>query len=129
MERIHAPLRIRGGVLLLLFVGTGVSKGHAQEVDPWWGRDKAAHVTVSVGLSALTYGLVRSQTDRRELAAASGLGVSILAGAAKEALDLAGVGNPSWRDFAWDAIGAALGVLVSLGVDLGASALFTEAKP
>jgi putative lipoprotein len=96
---------------------------HAQERDPWWGRDKAAHLTVSVGLSSLTYGLVRSQTDRKGLCLAWGAGVGLGAGLAKEALDFAGLGTPSWKDFLWDAIGTALGLGVSVGLDsvLGAT--------
>jgi hypothetical protein len=73
------------------------------------------------------YGVVRSQTKRRELAALAGFGTSVLVGAAKEGLDLAGLGTPSWTDFAWDAIGAAVGVLLSLGVDIGVSAAFGNA--
>jgi uncharacterized protein YfiM (DUF2279 family) len=96
---------------------------HAQERDPWWGRDKAAHLTVSMGLSSLTYGLVRSQTDRKGLCLVWGASIGLGAGIAKEALDLAGLGTPSWKDLFWDALGTALGLGVSVGLDsvLGAT--------
>jgi putative lipoprotein len=110
--------------IVLLSVLLVPSRAGAQERDPWWGRDKAAHLTASMGVASLTYGVVRSQTERRELAVAAGFGVSVAVGAAKEALDLAGLGTPSWKDFAWDLIGAAAGVLLSLGIDVGVSAAF-----
>jgi putative lipoprotein len=103
----------------------------AQQADPWWARDKAAHLTVSLGASALTYGLVRSRSDNRLLAAGLGMGITVAAGAVKEVLDAAGLGTPSWRDFAWDAIGALVGTLFALGLDVGITAVAgtgTDAK-
>jgi uncharacterized protein YfiM (DUF2279 family) len=112
---------LQWGLIALLFLRAG--NAHAQERDPWWGRDKAAHLTVSMGLSSLTYGLVRSQTDRKALCLVWGASIGLGAGIAKEAVDLAGLGTPSWKDLLWDAIGTALGLGVSVGLDsvLGAT--------
>ena len=51
---------------------------------------------------------------KRSIAGAS---LALAAGAAKEGLDATGSGDPSWKDFTWDAIGAAVGVGLSLLVD------------
>jgi len=44
------------------------------------------------------------------LAAAAAIG--------KETLDLAGYGDPSWKDLAWDGVGMVAGLAVAWGVDL-----------
>lgn len=51
-------------------------------------------------------------------AAALGSGLAIGAGIAKEMLDLAGLGHPSWKDFTWDLIGTATGIGVALSIHL-----------
>ena len=48
-----------------------------------------------------------------------GGGIGLGAHALKEGLEAAGLGQPSWNDFAWDAIGAACGIAVALVVDMG----------
>jgi hypothetical protein len=37
--------------------------------------------------------------------------------ALKEGIDATGSGDPSWKDFTWDVIGAAVGLAVAWGVD------------
>jgi putative lipoprotein len=49
--------------------------------------------------------------------AAAGATLALGAGIAKELLDLAGTGDPSWRDLTWDVVGTATGVLVASGID------------
>ncbi len=58
-----------------------------------------------------------------------GAGAGILAGAGKELLDLAGFGDPSWRDFAWDVIGTIVGVGLAVAVDVSARGLPGQAYP
>ncbi len=92
----------------------------AADSDAWIARDKALHFDVSAGIAALTYGVSAGWiVDARWKALVLGGGFAVAAGASKELLDLAGVlGEPSWRDFAWDLIGLAVGLALAWGADL-----------
>lgn len=86
--------------------------------DPWFGRDKALHATAATGLAAGGYGgaAMVLKTSRTRTRVVSGLVISLGAGAAKEWWDR-GRGTPSWRDFAWDGVGAAAGTTVAWLID------------
>lgn len=87
--------------------------------DPWIARDKALHFDASAGLAAASYAVTAGWlVDARWKALAIGGGVTLAAGAGKELLDLAGFGDPSWKDFACDAMGTAVGLAIAWGVDL-----------
>ena len=85
--------------------------------DPWFGTDKALHFGAGFGIAAAGYAGGIAAFDDRWSAVAFGSGISIGLGAAKEGLDAAGLGQPSWKDFAWDVIGAALGIGVAVSFD------------
>jgi putative lipoprotein len=89
----------------------------AGDSDPWFGPDKAAHFGVTFGLSAAGYGAGVAAFDERWAAITLGSSVALGLGALKEALDAAGLGQPSWKDIAWDVLGTALGIGVSLTFD------------
>ena len=100
--------------LFIVWLSAGVRAAD----DPWLGRDKALHAAVSTGLAAGGYAAVaalakESSTRRRVL---SGLTISLGAGAVKEWRDR-GYGSPSWRDFAWDGVGAAAGTTIAWLID------------
>jgi putative lipoprotein len=86
--------------------------------DPWWGPDKALHFTFSAAIAGAGYGATAAFSEDRAVRLLVGGGVSLLAGTAKELLDLAGLGQPSWRDFTWDVIGCATGLVVALLLDV-----------
>jgi len=89
--------------------------------DPWISRDKAFHFDVSAGIAAAGYGASAAWlVDARWKALAIGGGVALAAGAGKELLDATGLfgGDPSWKDFAWDAMGTVVGLAIAWGVDL-----------
>ena len=87
--------------------------------DPWISRDKAFHFDVSAGIAAAAYGASAAWlVDARWKSLAIGGGVAIGAGAAKELLDLAGLGDPSWKDFTWDCVGTVAGLALAWGIDL-----------
>jgi len=93
----------------------------ARADDPWIARDKAFHFDVSAGIAAASYAASAAWlVDARWKALAIGGGLALGVGAGKEAIDAAGIfhGDPSWKDFAWDAIGTAVGLAVAWGVDL-----------
>lgn len=84
----------------------------APAADPWFGPDKALHASVSVvlalGVGAGWHSLALGPVAEGALSA----GLTLAVGGAKELLDLAGLGTPSWRDFTWDVIGTLVGVLL-----------------
>ncbi len=85
--------------------------------DDWWGRDKGLHFGLSAGLAAGGYGIATLAWEQPWKRALVGSGTALLAGVAKETCDAAGAGDPSGRDLAWDAAGAAVGVGLALGID------------
>jgi putative lipoprotein len=87
------------------------------QADDWWGRDKALHFTLSLGISSASYVLAAPLTERREYRVLAGAGTSLLLGGAKEGYDALGYGDPSWRDFAWDVAGTAVGVMIAYALD------------
>ncbi len=87
--------------------------------DPWVARDKAFHFDVSAGLAAVGYAASAAWlVDARWKALTIGGGVALGAGAGKELLDWAGLGDPSWKDFTWDAIGVVAGLAIAWSVDM-----------
>jgi putative lipoprotein len=85
--------------------------------DEWLGRDKAIHFDLSLAMASGAYGLTSLKLDPMWQRAAVGAGFALAMGAGKELVDLAGSGDPSWKDFAWDAIGVAVGVGIALAID------------
>ena len=76
---------------------------------------------MSAGIAAAGYGVSAAWlVDARWKALAIGGGIALAAGAGKEIVDATGVfgGDPSWKDFTWDAIGAVAGLAIAWGVDL-----------
>ena len=128
LVRAHSEVRSRPGirrvaaalsvVLALTFGASRDARAESQaDADPWWGQDKALHFSLCFGLAAAGYGLSVWALDDRLAAVGVSAGATIALGAAKEGLDAAGLGDPSWKDFAWDVVGTALGVGVSLTFD------------
>jgi putative lipoprotein len=109
-------------VVALTLVGV---RARAADPDPWWGRDKALHFTVSIGLGAGAYTASTLWLDERWQRAALGAGFSLSLGAGKELYDGLGAGQASWRDFTWDVAGTAVGVALAWAMDL----IFVGAKP
>jgi len=89
----------------------------AQDQDPWFGPDKALHFGVSLGLAAGGYAASSPWLESRGGRALAGSAFSLTLGAGKELWDLAGHGDPSWRDFTWDVLGTAAGIALAVGID------------
>lgn len=120
MRRTHGRQCIVG-IALVLCLLCGATTAQAQaggSGDSWWGADKALHFSFSAAISVGGYALAVPIWDeplpRAVFAASLGLG----AGVAKELYDLAGYGDPSYRDLAWDVIGVAFGTALALLIDL-----------
>ena len=116
-----AAIMLCCGLLGLLVVRA--SPAAAREADPWFGADKALHFSASFVLAGSGYAVGIGAFDHRGKAAALGTGIALGAGIAKELLDLAGMGQPSWRDITWNVIGTAAGLGVAMLIDLAARGL------
>jgi len=94
------------------------SSVRAGEVDdPWFGRDKALHFGATVTIATAGYGGAALVTDDRTKRVVAGASLAMAAGIGKELWDLAGHGDPSWKDLTWDVIGTATGVLTARAID------------
>lgn len=86
-----------------------------QPVDPWLGRDKALHVSVSFLLTLSGQYFLVSKADFSEsnalpISAATALSIGLM----KEIMDSQRLRNPhfSWRDMAANAVGVGIGALL-----------------
>ena len=89
----------------------------AAQVDPWFAPDKALHFSLSAGIAGAGYAGASLWTEDRRVRLAIGAGLALTAGAAKEFADLSGLGDPSWKDFAWDVAGTGIGLIVTWLLD------------
>lgn len=93
------------------------STARASDPDPWFGRDKALHFGVSGAIAAGGYTAGAALFDARGHALLFGGGVALAAGIGKEVLDATGLGDPSFKDLAWDVAGTAVGLALAWAVD------------
>jgi len=108
-------------VLFVTFLSSG-ARAAPPDPDPWWGTDKALHMSVCAGLSGGGYALSTQITGDIPGRAAFGAAVGIGAGLGKEVLDATGLGDPSWKDFLWDVIGTSIGISVAITIDFAVRA-------
>ncbi len=101
----------------------GAHGARAQSADDWCGADKALHFTASAVIAGGCYALGAALFDDTWPRVTLGVGVGLAAGVGKELIDLAGYGDPSWRDLTWDALGVGVGALAAWGVDMAVRAL------
>ncbi len=93
-------------------------EARAADPDPWIAKDKALHFGVSAGIAGATYAAGAAIFDARGHALLLGGGVTLAIGAGKELVDLAGYGDPSWKDFAADVAGTIVGLGLAWALDL-----------
>jgi putative lipoprotein len=116
MVTLPAP-RAAAAVAIAVAVSLASPLARAEDADPWFGRDKALHFSATASIAMVGYAGTALVTENRGVRAGAGAGLAMAAGIGKELWDLGGRGDPSTRDLAWDAIGAATGVLVAWTVD------------
>lgn len=111
---------VRAGAAAVLFglVLRDPRPASAADRDPWLAKDKALHFGVSAGIAGGAYAASAAIFEARGHALLTAAGITIAIGAGKEALDLAGYGTPSWKDFAADVAGTIVGLAVAWSVDL-----------
>ena len=98
-------------------VAFGFNQAALAADDEWWGRDKSLHFLASATIAGGTYALGTLEWDSRLPVAGVALGVTMTAGATKEGWDALGHGDASWKDFAWDVVGAIAGIGLSFAID------------
>lgn len=110
-------MRLRAAVVLGSVMSFASAAG-AQSSDDWFGRDKALHFAASAAIAGGAYAVGALWLDDTLPRALLGAGAGLAAGVGKELLDLAGYGDPSWRDLAWDVAGTGVGVLAAWALDV-----------
>jgi len=108
----------RVAALAALMCCLSAAKTASATEDEWLGRDKLLHFGVSAAIAGSGYAVSSLVFSERWQRAAAGGGAALAAGAGKELYDLGGGGDASWKDFAWDVAGAAVGVGIALSIDL-----------
>ena len=105
-------------VVTLAVVASSSRSARAADPDPWFGKDKALHFAATGMIAAGGYTIGTFVFDARGHALIFGASLAFGVGIAKEALDLTGFGDPSWRDLTWDGIGTVAGCAAAWAVDL-----------
>ena len=97
--------------LVIALICLAAPASAAADDDPWWGRDKALHLSVSLGLGGAAYGgLWLTGDDAPEVKLALSFSLAMLPGLAKEIYDDGQPGNRfSGKDMLWNALGALVG--------------------
>jgi putative lipoprotein len=104
--------------VLFAVVASSPGSSRAADPDPWLGKDKALHFAATGTIAAGGYTIGAFAFDARGYALIFGASLAFGVGIAKEALDLTGLGDPSWRDLTWDGIGTVAGCAAAWAIDL-----------
>ena len=114
---MRAALVLAGVALSLTLAPATARSQQADQPDPWFGRDKALHFAASASLAMVGYGGASLATDSRPTRIVVGASFALGMGLLKEAWDLSGHGDASWRDLTWDVVGTTTGVLLAYAID------------
>ncbi len=88
----------------------------AAQSDPWIGDDKLLHLGATAAISASGYA-IGSELGGAAPRLILGASLGLAAAGAKELADLAGLGDPSAKDFVWSAAGVAVGLAIAYLID------------
>jgi putative lipoprotein len=129
VKRTSSASRSVCAAVVLAAVTSAATPARAQQTDPdpWFGRDKAAHFAVSATIASTTYAIMTTQFRARYPPLLIGGGLTLAIGGAKEGIDALGFGDPSWKDFTWDVIGAVVGLGLAWGIDLAVRGVNAQA--
>lgn len=93
-----------------LFAGSHPAPSPA---DPWFGRDKLLHFTVSAIIQCAAHSAIRSRGASYAQASWGAAAVTASAGIGKELWDQHRKRDFSFRDLAWDGIGGVTGAVAA----------------
>lgn len=99
-------------VITLLMYGATRDVVYNLGGDRWLGPDKLFHAAMTVALAAFVFAASGVFTTRRTLQVCAAIGVAVVAGVGKEAMDLVGYGTASIKDITWDVIGTVVAPLL-----------------
>jgi putative lipoprotein len=119
----RVPLLLAPLAAAAVLTASSPARADPPATDPWLGKDKALHFTLSAGIAGAGYGAASFLTTDLRLRLGIGAGLGILAGAGKELIDLTGAGDPSWKDFTWDVVGTFVGLGIAVSIDVAVRAL------
>ena len=127
---IHRSRRLHPRVAPAVFVLLGclLFAPGARADDDWLGKDKALHFGASALIAGGTYAVSAPFFKARYPPLVIGAAFTLAVGGIKEGIDATGSGTPSWKDFTWDAIGTATGLLVAWLVDFAIRGV-SDAQP
>jgi len=114
---MRAALVLAAVAVLLAPSAARAQQAQSDQPDPWFGRDKALHFAASASLAMVGYGGASLATDSRPTRIVVGASFALGMGLLKEAWDLGGHGDASWRDLTWDVVGTTTGVLLAYAID------------
>ena len=110
--KIIPQMGLLWAMVVSLGSGCATPRGHH---DAWWGEDKLKHFVVAGGISAAATAIASQNGASDGAAFAVAVPITLGAGSAKEWHDREVKGTYwSWRDMAWNAVGAAAGSIVVL---------------
>ncbi len=96
-------------LLLITLILPGCASPSVQH-DSWFGEDKAGHFLISAAIAGTATAIGRNEGKRSEELLYFSLGLTLSLGAGKEAFDMRyGQTGWSWKDLAWDLLGAISG--------------------
>lgn len=118
--RRTAPIAL--AALLALSTTAAPLRAEPPDPDPWLGPDKALHFGVAAVITGGGYGVCALVADDMLSRSIVGVGFGVGAISFKEAIDWAGYGYPSAKDVFWGFAGLAVGLGVSISIDLAVRA-------
>jgi len=123
--------RAAGAALAALLVLSAAAPAQAEppDPDPWIARDKALHFGVAAAITGGGYALCTLVADDVLARSLVGVGYAVSAISLKEAIDWAGYGHPSLKDVVWGFAGTAVGLGVSISIDLAVRSAQAPKKP
>lgn len=111
-------VHVAAAALLAVVASSWPARAAGSDPDPWLGHDKVLHFAASATIAGSGYAVGAPLFDSRGYALILGGSLALGAGITKEVLDATGLGDPSWKDLAWDGIGTVAGLAFAWGVDL-----------
>lgn len=105
-------------VLVAVVAASADARAAPPDPDPWLGRDKVLHFGASATLAGSGYAIGAPLLECRGHALIMGASIALGLGITKEVLDATGLGDPSWKDLTWDAIGTVTGLALAWSIDL-----------
>jgi len=107
-----------------LLAALGLASPASANDNTFWGRDDTLHFAASALIAGGTFAAGTTTWNSRLPTTGLALSVALAVGASKEVSDALGLGDASWKDFAWDVMGAVFGTSLALAADTAVRPVF-----